>query len=402
MLRVLFAIACVAGVLGASLFLPRTERKTRGLTWFMIYGALVLLLLDKDWLVSQSLGYILPQAAASESSLHLLNPARLIVGFAGGLAIIQEMMLGLPATLVVLAGVTILLVRVHVGEGDRQLRITTVPAFRRSDRNGRVHLVAILAWFVMPLLFLSLSSSKQAANLLEAIPPLAILTVAGLLHVRRIGRYLPWVGILVVVPSYICLNSPDRLRTLTAHHPASAEYGAGWALLRHGLSSSTVDPLVDSEEWHGIRPTPLVTFYDSQGTSGGEYEHVVEAWDWSSVGPGSEFFEAMPRGTVVVAVSGGPGPFEVIGSMLQATYPDVVFRSYISLNGEPPPEFIGGLDPTRALFATAREFTYVLMFRNFDTGSGPPSPPRPLGRTVEIARGDELALYRIVIPPRGS
>ena len=377
-LRSLVATSCVVVVLGAST--ARTRQRRRRCAGLLVYCVVAFLLVDKGWLYFHATQYVIPRVTEGDSIPLATRLSEIVLAFVGYLVIGAKSMFGLPATVVVLTGVTGL-----------------VASFRRKRRAWKVHITAVVVWFVLPILLVCVPSDRQSFYVIGSVPPLIILTAAGLREIPRIGRRLPWVGVLVLVPAYVALRSPILLeRWFTTQTPPFAHYA---------LATSTMNRALEDVDPYGISHSPLLTFHhpplDSEPTD--PIPHDFAALDWAIAGAGHEVFETMPRGSLVVAVSGDNTPFDTIGALLQAAYPHIVFREFPMIPSRY--EFTcedylkdqGKLVP--AIFQTRRERTYLATFHSNDDTGPPTRPPWFLGSTIELVRGDEVGLYEVVAPP---
>lgn len=364
-LKALFAISGVVAVLGASLLLRGTERSSRGLAGLGIYLLVVFATIDGGWLLQHARDLVVPQAAQDASTPLVLLPLDAISAFLGYVWLCQRLYLGWPAAIVIGAGA-----------------VWIVRAWKGKDVDWRIRLTAVAVWIVAPLIVLSLSEKRHADYMIGVIPPLAVVAAVGCREVRRIGPFLPWAAVLLLVPTYVALNSPGVL----ASDPTKRA-----AIVQYGMSVQTCNPVLTEDPWHGIIESPLVTFTDFQTHPTVQQQPIVDARRWACEGDGAAAFRAMPAGSVVVAVLEGYGLFDWVGAGLQACHPHVVFRT----DATAQTVAAGTTTGFRASAVGERwDDVYVATFR-IDT-SGGAEPPVHLGDLVEVARSDEIVLYRIV------
>ena len=194
-LRALFSIACVVAVLGTDILTKRTELMRRRCVGLLVYCVVVVLLIDADWFVYHATRFVIPRLTEGDSLPLVSRCSEIVVAFVGYIVEGARSMLGFPSTVVVLAGVTSLIV-----------------SFRGKRRVWQIHITSLAVWFLSSIVLVSIPIERQSYYTIGAVPPLVILTVVGLREVPKIGRHLPWVGVLSLVPVYVTLSSPVLLQ----------------------------------------------------------------------------------------------------------------------------------------------------------------------------------------------
>ena len=395
-LRAYFAVGWVVVVLGVPHLLRGTRSRKAGLLGLLAYLASSAVLVDIRWLYIHATGYVAPHMSEGVPLSDLLSPGRVLAGVLGYLTLAASAMMGWLATILVVVGVATLFVGwFRKADGEP------------NDPEWRIHVAAVSVWCVLPLLLISAPFERQTFYAFGGIPPLVVLAVAGLRRTPKIGRFLPWVGVLLLVPTFVAVNSPSFMRRWIDTEARPGLSTATAQVIRFAISGSAVNLYAPSTPGQfGIMDTPGLGLHlprlEMAGGGAGLPEEV--ALSWATSGELRAFLESLPNGNLVVACTSELTPFGSIGAVLQATYPNLVFRHYRLGKYDHLPitncDQNTGWDPACGVVYPQRESVYIVTFRELGSPDGAPRPPRRLGTAVQIARGSQMALYRLIAPPR--